>query len=136
MSIALVTGSAGLVGSDAVRYFAEQGMDVIGIDNDMRAYFFGSSSSTAWNRGLLEKSVPRYTHANIDIRDKSALERFFQSMLLISLILHTAAQPSHDWASRAMTDFSVNAVGTLNLLELTRQHCPKAVFIFVSTNKV
>ncbi|MAA79069.1 MAG: NAD-dependent epimerase [Deltaproteobacteria bacterium] len=138
MAIALVTGSAGLVGSDAVRYFADQGMDVIGIDNDMRAYFFGAASSTAWNRGLLEKSISGYTHANIDIRDKGALEKIFTKYASdISLILHTAAQPSHDWAAREpLTDFSVNAVGTLNLLELTRLHCPNAVFIFVSTNKV
>jgi CDP-paratose 2-epimerase len=138
MSIALVTGSAGLVGSDAVRYFSEQGMDVIGIDNDMRAYFFGADSSTAWNRVLLEQSVPRYTHAHIDIRNKDALQEIFAKHSSdISLILHTAAQPSHDWAAKEpLTDFSVNAVGTLNLLELTRQFCPEAVFIFVSTNKV
>ena len=138
MSIAIVTGSAGLVGSDAVRYFSAQGMDVIGIDNDMRAYFFGESSSTAWNRELLEQQIARYQHKNIDIRNKNALQEIFEKHASdISLILHTAAQPSHDWAAREpLTDFSVNAVGTLNLLELTRQFCPEAVFIFVSTNKV
>ena len=138
MAIALVTGSAGLVGSDAVRYFAQQGLDIIGIDNDMRAYFFGSDSSTAWNRAQLEKDIPRYTHASIDIRHKEALEKLFIKYSKdIVLILHTAAQPSHDWAAKEPhTDFSVNAVGTLNLLECARQYCPKSVFIFVSTNKV
>ncbi|MEC7986526.1 MAG: NAD-dependent epimerase/dehydratase family protein [Myxococcota bacterium] len=138
MSVALVTGSAGLVGSDAVRYFAQQGMDVVGIDNDMRAYFFGEASSTAWNRDLLSKEVASYTHHNIDIRDSEPLRTVFERYGSdISLILHTAAQPSHDWAAKEpMTDFSVNAVGTLNLLELTRKYCPKSVFIFVSTNKV
>ena len=138
MTVALVTGSAGLVGSDAVRYFAQQGMKVVGIDNDMRSYFFGHASSTAWNRDLLRKEVPNYTHYSTDIRKEEALEEIFKKYgASISLILHTAAQPSHDWAAKEpKTDFSVNAVGTLNLLELTRRYCPNAVFIFVSTNKV
>lgn len=138
MAIALITGSAGLIGSEAVEYFAGKGMEVIGLDNDMRRYFFGPEASTAWNRDALKKRVRNYTHQNLDIRDLPGLEKIFRKYAArIDLIIHTAAQPSHDWAAREpLTDFSVNAVGTLNLLELTHRHCPKAVFIFTSTNKV
>ena len=136
--VALVTGSAGLIGAEAVRLFAAKGMDVIGVDNDMRAYYFGPDASTNWSRGQLEKQVRSYHHEHIDIRDleglKSIFQRYGQS---IKLVLHTAAQPSHDWAAREpLTDFTVNANGTANLLDLTRQYCPDAVFIFTSTNKV
>ena len=138
MSVAVITGSAGLIGSEAVRYFAAKGMHVVGIDNDMRKYFFGPEASTEWMRKNLEATIPDYQHFSIDIRDHAAiLELFKRFGKEISLVIHTAAQPSHDWAAREpLTDFSVNATGTLNLLEATRQFCPEAPFIFTSTNKV
>ncbi|MBP9774098.1 MAG: NAD-dependent epimerase/dehydratase family protein [Candidatus Peribacteraceae bacterium] len=132
----LVTGSAGLIGSEAVKYFAAKDYDILGVDNNMRQYFFGPEASTAWNREQLEKAHKNYTHFTIDIRDKDELEKLFTSHK-IDLIIHTAAQPSHDWAAKEpLTDFTVNALATLNLLELTRLHAPEAVFIFTSTNKV
>ncbi len=138
MSVALITGSAGLIGSEAVRYFAAKGLKVIGIDNDMRKYFFGPEASTEWMRKHLEETVSGYEHHNIDIREQNAITEVFRRCgRNISLIIHTAAQPSHDWAAREpLTDFSVNATGTLNLLEATRQFAPDAPFIFTSTNKV
>ena len=134
MSVALITGSAGLIGSEAVRHFAGKGMDVVGVDNDMRRYFFGDEASTDWMRNQLIASVPNYRHHALDIRDQGAISQLFRQMgNNISVIIHTAAQPSHDWASRApLIDFSINANGTLNLLEATRQHAPDAVFIFTS----
>ncbi|MFC1680965.1 NAD-dependent epimerase/dehydratase family protein [Pseudomonadota bacterium] len=138
MSMALITGSAGLIGSASVKFSASQGMEVIGIDNDMRARFFGKEASTAGTARYLEKEVKNYNHCAIDIRDQSQLESVFKKHgSSISLIIHAAAQPSHDWAAREpFTDFSINANGTLNLLEYTRQYCPDAVFVFTSTNKV
>lgn len=138
MSVAIVTGSAGLVGASAVEFLAKQGMDVVGIDNDMRKYFFGSDASTRWSKELLERSLKNYKHVESDIRDQAAIEAIFQRLgNRIDLVLHTAAQPSHDWAAREPhTDFAINATGTLNLLEATRKFSPEAVFIFVSTNKV
>jgi CDP-paratose 2-epimerase len=138
VSIAVITGSAGLIGSEAVRYFAGKGMHVVGIDNDMRKYFFGPEASTEWMRKHLEATIAHYHHFSTDIRDHAAiLELFRRFGKEISLVIHTAAQPSHDWAAREpLTDFSVNATGTLNLLEATRQFCPEAPFIFTSTNKV
>jgi CDP-paratose 2-epimerase len=138
MSVAVITGSAGLIGSEAVRFFASLGMDVIGIDNDMRQYFFGKEASTSWNLRRLEQEVGNYTHHSVDIRSSEAIDQVFaQYSGAISLVIHTAAQPSHDWAAREpFVDFSVNATGTLNLLEAARQHCPEAPFIFTSTNKV
>ncbi|MCA9258224.1 MAG: NAD-dependent epimerase/dehydratase family protein, partial [Planctomycetales bacterium] len=139
MSVALVTGSAGLIGSEASRYFAEAGMDVVGVDNDMRREFFGDEASTKWNRARLEKDLgERYRHENVDIRDVDAVDALLKRLgKSLSLVIHTAAQPSHDWAARdPHTDFGVNAVGTLNLLESLRRHAPEAVFIFTSTNKV
>ncbi len=138
MSVAIITGSAGLIGSEAVRFFARQGLKVVGIDNDMRRVFFGDEASTAWNREALEREVPGYEHHSLDIRNYAALEKVFRRYGSdISLVIHTAAQPSHDWAARdPFTDFSVNATGTLHLLEATRQYAPEAVFIFTSTNKV
>jgi CDP-paratose 2-epimerase len=138
MNIALVTGSAGLIGSEAVSFFSEKFDLVIGIDNNMRQYFFGQEASTAWNRNRLEEQFANYKHYQADIREVSQLEVIFKEFGAdIKLILHTAAQPSHDWAAREpFTDFSVNANGTLNMLEMTRLHCPEAVFIFTSTNKV
>src|SRR5262245_42461015 len=138
MSVAVVTGSAGLVGSEAVRHFAAKGMRVVGIDNDMRQYFFGPAASTDWVRRQLEDSIPSYKHCALDIRDRAAIFDVFRRCGRdIALVIHTAAQPSHDWAAREpMVDFEVNAGGTLNLLEATRQFCPEASFIFTSTNKV
>lgn len=138
MSIALITGSGGLIGSEAVRHCHAQGLGVVGIDNDMRAYFFGTSASTAWNVARLERSIPNYKHYSVDVRDYPAVEKVFERYgPEIGLVIHTAAQPSHDWAAREpFTDFAVNATGTLHMLEATRRHCPDAVFIFTSTNKV
>ncbi|MCG6871312.1 MAG: NAD-dependent epimerase/dehydratase family protein [Gammaproteobacteria bacterium] len=138
MSIAIVTGSGGLVGSESARYFHDQGMDVIGIDNDLRAYFFGAEASTRWNSTRLSTELQRFRSEDLDIRDREAIEKLFARYGKdIALVLHAAAQPSHDWAAREPhTDFSVNANGTLVLLEACRQHCPDASFVFVSTNKV
>lgn len=138
MQIALITGSAGLIGSESVRFFADKGFKVVGIDNDMRKSFFGEEASTKWNRDLLKKEVPAYVHYDSDIRDKQVIEQIFKEYGAdITLIIHTAAQPSHDWAAKdPFADFTVNANGTLVLLEMTRIYCPEAVFIFTSTNKV
>lgn len=138
MSIALVTGSAGLIGSETCQRFHAAGLDVVGLDNDMRARFFGAEASTALTRTKLEKSLENYRHEAVDIRDNTAVNAVFAKLgTSIKVVVHTAAQPSHDWAARdPHTDFSVNATGTLNLLEAARQHCPEAVFIFTSTNKV
>ena len=138
MSIALITGSAGLIGSEAVEFFSEKGFSIVGLDNDMRSYFFGKTASTQWVQKRLKAKIKDYTHFSKDIRDYPALEKIFKKCRKnIKLIIHTAAQPSHDWAAKEpLTDFSINANGTSNLLELTRQHCPQAVFIFTSTNKV
>lgn len=138
MKIALITGSAGLIGAESVRFFTRQGFKVVGIDNDMRKYFFGPEASTDWNRQRLQEECKGYEHHNIDIRDVPALEKVFkQYQNDIAIVIHSAAQPSHDWAAKEpFTDFTVNANGTLNLLEMTRLHCPKAVFIYTSTNKV
>lgn len=133
----LITGSAGLIGSEAVKFFAKKGYEVIGIDNDMRAYFFGTEASTEWNRELLEKELKKsYRHYQADIRDNVAMENIFKAHRF-ELIIHTAAQPSHDWAAKEpLTDFTVNANGTLILLENFRKYSPTATFIFISTNKV
>lgn len=139
MSVVIVTGSAGLIGSEACRYFSSQGMEIIGIDNDMRKDFFGKEASTLWNLKRLQNDLGKnYTHQNIDIRDQAAIDALFATYgKAINLVIHTAAQPSHDWAAKAPhIDFSVNALGTLNLLESTRNHCPESPFIFTSTNKV
>lgn len=139
MSVALITGSAGLVGSEAARHFAARGLTVVGIDNDQRAAFFGPEASTAWMADRLRSELAgRYEHHPIDIRDAPALERLFARFGRdISLVIHAAAQPSHDWAARdPATDFSINATGTANVLEATRRHAPDAVFLFTSTNKV
>src|SRR5690606_23268899 len=124
--------------SESVTFFQEKFDLVIGIDNDMRAYFFGKEASTEWNQKKLSELYSNYKYYDVDIRDYAALDKVFAEYNKdISLIIHTAAQPSHDWAAKEpLTDFSVNATGTLNLLELTRLHCPYAVFIFTSTNKV
>ncbi|PIV83399.1 MAG: NAD-dependent epimerase, partial [Candidatus Moranbacteria bacterium CG17_big_fil_post_rev_8_21_14_2_50_44_12] len=133
---ALITGSAGLIGSESVRFFAEKGFDIVGIDNDMRKYFFGDEASTEWNNNLLKEKYKNYKHYKADIRNNDEIEKIFKEHKF-DLIIHTAAQPSHDWATKEpLTDFTVNANGTLNLLEAFRKHCPEAVFIFTSTNKV
>ena len=138
MSAVVVTGSSGLVGSEAVKFFHAQGFDVIGLDNDMRAHFFGPEASIAWNTRQLCAQLSRFQHHSIDIRDASAVEEIFRRLgKNVALVVHCAAQPSHDWAMRDPgTDFSVNATGTLVLLEAVRKHSPEAVFIFTSTNKV
>ena len=138
MNICIVTGSSGLIGSESVSFFAQKFDKVIGIDNNMRARFFGEEASTEWNTNRLINTISNFEHHAADIRNIEELEVLFSKHKSdIKLIVHTAAQPSHDWAAREpITDFTVNANGTLNLLEMTRLHCDKAVFIFTSTNKV
>jgi len=139
MSVAIITGSAGLIGSEAAVFFADKGMDVVGIDNNMRQVFFGSEASTLLNRRRLEGQLGgKYHHHDQDIRDQTFIQNLFnQYQKDIKLVVHTAAQPSHDWAAKQpITDFTINANGTLNILEATRHHAPDAVFIFTSTNKV
>lgn len=139
MAVAIVTGSAGLIGSEAVRHFASLGLDIVGIDNDMRREFFGAEASTAWNVARLTGELgERYRHVHADIRDRDAVADVFRTYGRdVAVVIHTAAQPSHDWAVRdPFADFDINAVGTLNLLQNTREHCIEAPFIFTSTNKV
>ncbi|MBN1263817.1 MAG: NAD-dependent epimerase/dehydratase family protein [Candidatus Pacebacteria bacterium] len=132
----LVTGSAGLIGSEAVRFFSKKGFAVSGIDNDMRSYFFGKEASTKWNLSRLKEEVRNYQHYRIDIRDEKKIGQILKENRF-DLIIHAAAQPSHDWAAKEpFTDFDINARGTLNLLENFKKYCPEAVFIFTSTNKV
>ena len=134
----IVSGSAGLIGAEASRFFAEQGYGVVGIDNDMRAKFFGEEASTKWAAAQLASELKNYEHRSIDIRDSEAIDRLFAERGgEIDGVIHTAAQPSHDWAAKDPgVDFGVNANGTLNLLESLRRHCPEAAFVFTSTNKV
>jgi CDP-paratose 2-epimerase len=139
VSVALVTGSAGLIGSEAARHFARLGLDVVGIDNDMRAQFFGPEASTAWNVLRLNNELSdAYTHFDTDIRDRDGVARIFGRYGSdIAVVIHTAAQPSHDWAVRdPYMDFDINAVGTLNILQNVREHCIEAPVIHCSTNKV
>jgi len=132
----LITGSGGLIGSESVRFFSKKWFEIHGIDNNMREYFFGKEASTKWAVDELKKNLKNYHHYKVDIRDNKSIEKIFKKNKF-DLIIHTAAQPSHDWAAREpFTDFSVNANGTLILLENFRKYCPKAVFIFTSTNKV
>jgi CDP-paratose 2-epimerase len=136
MKKVLVTGSGGLIGGEAVSFFSKKDFEVTGIDNDMRAKFFGEEASTSWNVNRLTKAFPSYKHVSMDIRDEKAMDALFQKNKF-ELIIHCAAQPSHDWAAKEpSTDFTVNANGTLNMLENFRKHCPEATFIFTSTNKV
>lgn len=132
----LVTGSSGLIGSEAVVHFDQEGHAVTGIDNNMRRDFFGPAGDTTWNLERLRRKTRAFRFFNVDIRDRRALAELFDSVRF-DLIVHCAAQPSHDKAREIpLVDFDVNAVGTVNLLEMTRQHAPEAVFIHVSTNKV
>ena len=138
MSVIIVSGSCGLVGSETVTFFCQKGYDVVGIDNNMRKVFFGIDGSIAWNKRRLKKQFKQYRHYDADIRDEAGIRRIFKKYGRDTvLIVHAAAQPSHDWAVREpKTDFSVNATGTLVLLEAFRQSCPGAVFVYTSTNKV
>ncbi len=132
----LVTGSSGLIGSEAVTFFDRLGFDITGVDNNMRADFFGPKGDTTWNRQRLESTCKRFRHQELDIRDRAAVDGLFKDRPF-DLVIHAAAQPSHDLAaSRPFDDFDVNAVGTLNMLEACRRHRPEAVFIHMSTNKV
>ena len=138
MSIVIITGSNGLVGSEAVNFFSKKGFKVLGIDNNLRKFFFGRDGSTSWLKKKIIKENLKYKHFNTDIRNYKSLEKIFKIYnKSISLIIHCAAQPSHDYGKNfPKIDFDVNASGTLNLLELTRKFCPKSPFIFMSTNKV
>nr|AEI30585.1 NAD-dependent epimerase/dehydratase [uncultured microorganism] len=138
MSVAIVTGSCGLVGSETVEFFCKKGFMVAGIDNNMRRFFFGKDGDTSWNRERLVSRHKNYRHYPLDIRDEARVFRLFRDYgKHVELIVHAAAQPSHDWAARdPQADFGINAGGTLILLEALRRFCPKAVFIFTSTNKV
>jgi CDP-paratose 2-epimerase len=138
MGVAIITGSGGLVGSEAVKFLHGKGFDVVGVDNNLREYFFGKDGSTLWNQERLKADLPRYTHLDFDIRDAAAVDALFKRHGdAVKLVVHASAQPSHDWASREpLTDFHVNATGTLHMLEACRRHAPRAAFIFTSTNKV
>ena len=138
MKSVLITGSAGLIGSETVEFFSQQFDLVVGIDNNRREYFFGPDASTVWNRERLEREISNYRHYEVDIRDKEGVEKIFAEYGTdLKLIVHTAAQPSHDWAAKEpFEDFTVNANGTLVMLEMTRKYIPDTVFIFTSTNKV
>ena len=138
MSIALITGSCGLVGSESSLFFSKKGFDIIGIDNNARKSFFGKDGDITWVKSKLKKEIKNYYHFNANIRNYSSIKKIFTKIKKkISVIIHCAAQPSHDWAKdNAFTDFDINARGTLNLLELTKKYCPNSPFIFMSTNKV
>ena len=138
MSVAIITGSSGLVGSETVNFFCDKGFDVIGIDNNLREFFFGKNGSTNWIKSQLLKKNKNFKHLNIDIRNFDKLSEIFKKYSKrISVIIHCAAQPSHDYGKKfPFLDFHVNATGTLNLLELTKKYCSNVPFIFMSTNKV
>ncbi len=137
MPVAIITGAGGLIGSEAVEHFIAAGFDIVGIENDMRARFFGPESSTSHITERLVAEHDSFRWEDADIRDREEIDRIFAGAGEVQLVIHTAAQPSHDWAaSEPQTDFGVNANGTLNLLEAARAHCPEAPFIFCSTNKV
>ena len=138
MSVVIITGATGLVGSEAVNFFCKKGFDVIGIDNNLRKFFFGKDGSTLWVKNKLIKSNKKFKNYSVDIRNFNNLKKIFKKYSRnISLIIHCAAQPSHDYGKNyPVIDFNVNATGTLNLLELTKNYCPEAPFIFMSTNKV
>ena len=138
MSLVLITGSCGLVGSEAAIFFSKKGFEILGVDNNARKFFFGPDGDISWIKKSLKKKIKNYNHYNIDIRNYNSLKKIFSKYRnQIKLIIHCAAQPSHDWAkNKAFIDFDVNAKGTLNLLELTKKYCSSSPFIFMSTNKV
>ena len=138
MSLVLITGSCGLVGSEAAIFFSKKGFEILGVDNNARKFFFGPDGDISWIKKSLKKKIKNYNHYNIDIRNYNSLKKIFSKYRnQIKLIIHCAAQPSHDWAkNKAFIDFDVNAKGTLNLLELTKRYCSSSPFIFMSTNKV
>ena len=137
MPTAIVTGSGGLIGSESVQHLIEDGYDVIGLENDMRAAFFGPDASTSRTTERLVETYPEFRSLDVDIRDAEGVLNLFEREKTVELVIHTAAQPSHDWAATdPQTDFAVNANGTLNLLEAVRTHTPDATFVFTSTNKV
>ena len=138
MSLVLITGSCGLVGSEAAIFFSKKGFEILGVDNNARRFFFGPDGDISWIKKSLKKKIKNYNHYNIDIRNYNSLKKIFSKYRnQIKLIIHCAAQPSHDWAkNKAFIDFDVNAKGTLNLLELTKKYCSSSPFIFMSTNKV
>src|SRR3954453_7096108 len=138
MDVVVITGAGGLVGGASARAFADRAGRIIGLDNDMRAQFFGPDASTSWSVERLQHALPNFEARDIDVRDATTIDALFaEHGSAIKTVIHTAAQPSHDWAARdPFTDFSVNANGTLVLLEATRKYCPEATFIFTSTNKV
>ena len=138
MSVVIITGSTGLVGSESVNFFCKKGFEVIGIDNNLRKFFFGKDGSTLWVKNRLLKTNKKFKNYSIDIRNINQLKKIFKKYSKnIKLIIHCAAQPSHDYGKNfPIIDFNVNATGTLNLLELTKNFCPDAPFIFMSTNKV
>ena len=138
MAVVIVTGSCGLIGSETVSFFAEKGFDIVGIDNNMRKNFFGEDGSILWNKKRLEKLHKNYRHYSVDIRSQRDIDSIFKKFGKdIALIVHAAAQPSHDWAAKdPVVDFGVNAQGTLVMLEAMRKLAPQSVFIFTSTNKV
>ena len=138
MSVALITGSCGLVGSESSLFFAKKGFDIVGVDNNARKFFFGKEGDISWIKRKLKKNIKNYYHYNIDIRNFEALKKIFKKYgKKIEIIIHCAAQPSHDWAKKKpFIDFEINSKGTLNLLDLTRRYCPESPFIFMSTNKV
>ena len=138
MSLVLITGSCGLVGSESSVFFSEKGFDVLGIDNNSRKSFFGKDGDINWVKNKLKRNIKNYKHFDLDIRNYNSIEKIFKKYKKrIKLIIHSAAQPSHDWAkNNIFRDFDINAKGTINLLELTKRYCHDAPFIFMSTNKV
>ncbi len=138
MKIALITGSCGLVGSESSIFFSKKGFRILGIDNNSRKSFFGPDGDITWLKNKLKNQIKEYNHFSVDIRNFKNLEKIFKKYKKkINVIIHAAAQPSHDWAkNKPFIDFDINAKGTLNLLELTNKYCPNAPFIFMSTNKV
>ena len=138
MKFALITGSCGLVGSESCAFFSSKGFKILGVDNNQRKLFFGKDGDTSWIKKRLKKEIKDYIHFNVDIRNYRNLKKIFKKYSKnIKVIIHAAAQPSHDWAkNQAFVDFDINAKGTLNLLELTKFYTPSAPFIFMSTNKV
>ena len=130
MSVAIITGSLGLIGSESVKFFSDKGYDVVGIDNDMRSYFFGKDASTIKSLDYLKNKYANYVHFNYDIRQCDEIKKIFHKYnSSIEVIIHAAAQPSHDWAANEpITDFAINASATINLLELMRNYCSESVF--------